>query len=185
MTSPHQDVQRRFREAVELRDIKKLLPPIEGKAIEALRLVERTRDSGGKILVAGNGGSAAMASHFASELIGSTRTRPSAVSLSADSPTLAGLANDFGWERALAFHFETISNKEDLLFAMTTSGRSENILEVLRSASLRDVKACCLTGLLGAPLDVGNVLHLEVPTLDVAIAQEVHLAIIHFIASEL
>lgn len=154
---------------------------LEGPTVLAAEaLVERLRN-GGKVLTFGNGGSSAEAGHLAEELVGRFRKnrRPfPAISLSSDSGTVTCIANDFGYETVFERQIEAFAQAGDVAVALTTSGRSENVLRALRAARQRDVLTIAMTGeagLTGAEAD-----HvIAVPSADTAIVQEVHLMIIH------
>ena len=163
-------------EAVE-RSIEKLDGPV-ASAAEAL--VERLRN-GGKVLTFGNGGSSAEASHFAEELVGRFRKnrRPlPAISLSSDSGTVTCIANDFGYETLFERQVEAFAQAGDVAVALTTSGKSENVLRALRAARSRGALTIALTGEAG--LNGAEADHvIAVPSADTAIVQEVHLIVIH------
>ena len=149
-------------------------------ASAATALVERLRN-GGKVLTFGNGGSSAEASHLAEELVGRFRKnrRPlPAISLSSDSGTVTCIANDFGYETLFERQVEAFAQAGDVAVALTTSGKSENVLRALRAARSRGAVTIALTGeagLSGAEAD-----HvIAIPSSDTAIVQEIHLMIIH------
>jgi D-sedoheptulose 7-phosphate isomerase len=94
-------------------------------------------NSGGKILLCGNGGSAAQAQHLAGELLGRYKTnrRPlAAITLAADASVLTCIGNDYGFEEVFSRQVRALGRPGDVLIALTTSGRSPNILEALRAA---------------------------------------------------
>ena len=93
--------------------------------------------AGGKILICGNGGSAAMASHFAAELIvrfAKNRVALPCISLTADQAVLTACANDFGYEHVFARQIEALGQQGDVLIALSTSGRSRNVLRAIAEA---------------------------------------------------
>jgi D-sedoheptulose 7-phosphate isomerase len=143
-------------------------------------LVERLRN-GGKVLTFGNGGSSAEASHLAEELVGRFRKnrRPfPAISLSSDSGTVTCIANDFGYETLFERQIEAFAQSGDVAVALTTSGKSENVVRALRAARSRGVLTIALTGEAGLTgADADHVI--AVPSADTAIIQEMHLLIIH------
>jgi D-sedoheptulose 7-phosphate isomerase len=137
--------------------------------------------AGGKVLTFGNGGSSAEASHFAEELVGrfrKTRRPFPAISLSADSGTVTCISNDFGYEALFERQIEAFVQKGDVAVALTTSGKSENVIRALKAARSRGAITIAMTGeagLTGAEAD-----HvLAVPSADSAFIQEVHLMLIH------
>jgi D-sedoheptulose 7-phosphate isomerase len=149
-------------------------------ASAAEALVEGVRN-GGKVLTFGNGGSAAEASHLAEELVGRFRKnrRPfPAISLASDSGTVTCIANDFGYETVFERQIEAFARPGDVAVALTTSGKSENVIRALRAARSRGAVTIALTGEAGlAESDADHVI--AVPSEDTAIVQEVHLIVIH------
>jgi len=138
--------------------------------------------AGGKILICGNGGSAADAQHFAAELVGRfRRARPSwsAIALTVDASILTSLGNDFGFEQIFAHQVQALGRPGDILVAISTSGRSKNVLAAVEVAAALGMKTIGLTGegasLLGDMVD----LHLPIPSANTAFIQQGHMAVIH------
>src|SRR5260363_227195 len=139
----------------------------------------------GKILVCGNGGSAADAQHFAAELIGRfERERPSlaAIALCADTAALTAIGNDYGFTQAFARQIRGLGQPGDVLMALSTSGNSENVLAAVDQAHESGMSVIALTGKGGgcardALLDTD--LHLCVPSASTMRIQEAHALIIH------
>jgi D-sedoheptulose 7-phosphate isomerase len=150
-------------------------------------VVSRLR-SGNKVLACGNGGSAADAQHLVAELVGRFRHERgalAAMSLLGDAPALTAIANDYGFEHVFARQIEALARAGDLLFAITTSGNSQNV--VLAAEAARRL-GCCVVAFTGE--DSGRVamhadLVLAVPSRSVARVQEVHTLAIHAIAEAL
>lgn len=137
--------------------------------------------AGHKVLTFGNGGSSAEASHLAEELVGrfrKTRRPFPAISLSADSATVTCISNDFGYDAVFERQIEAFAQPGDVAVALTTSGKSENVLRALRLARQRGVVTIALTGAAGlSGAEADHVL--AVPSTDGALVQEVHLMLIH------
>jgi D-sedoheptulose 7-phosphate isomerase len=154
---------------------------LEGATDAAARALASAVSGGAKLLTFGNGGSSAEASHLAEELVGrfrKTRRPFPAISLSSDSGTVTCISNDFGYETLFERQIEAFAQKGDVAVALTTSGRSENVIRALRAAKLRGAITIALTG--SAGLDGAEADHvLAVPSDDSAIVQEVHLILIH------
>jgi D-sedoheptulose 7-phosphate isomerase len=139
----------------------------------------------GKILVCGNGGSAADAQHFAAELVGRfERERPElpAIALTTDSSLLTAVANDYSFEQIFAKQVRALGAKGDVLLAISTSGNSRNVIAAIEAARQRDMHVVALTGKGGGQM--GGLLgdsdvHLCVPHSRTARIQEVHLLTIH------
>ncbi|MDC1318126.1 D-sedoheptulose 7-phosphate isomerase [Candidatus Thioglobus sp.] len=143
-----------------------------------------TIKNGGKILLLGNGGSAADAQHIAAELIGRYKTDRKglpAVALTTDSSALTAIANDFGYESVFDRQVEALANKGDTVIGISTSGKSSNVISALKLAS----KLKCTTiGFSGQDAEVMNKIcdvNLTVPSSDTARIQEMHILIGHTI----
>jgi len=140
--------------------------------------------AGKKILIMGNGGSAADALHFAAELVGRFKRERGAlpaVCLNADVATLTAVGNDYDFSRIFQRQVEALANPGDIVFVISTSGESENILLALNAANRMD---CVPFGLLGKAggMAAQMVEHpLVVPSMDPARIQEVHILIIHIL----
>jgi D-sedoheptulose 7-phosphate isomerase len=149
----------------------------------ARRIIEAYRASG-KVLLAGNGGSAADAQHIATELVGRfkrERAALPAIALTTDTSLLTALANDYGYETVFRRQVEALGNPGDILVAITTSGSSPNILEAARAARSRGVFVIGLTGQTGGDLKGVADLLLDVPSADTPRIQEAHITIAHII----
>ena len=139
---------------------------------------------GGKVLVFGNGGSAADAQHMAAELVGRLeRERPAiaAVALSTDTSILTAVANDFGFERVFARQIDALGRTGDVALAISTSGDSQNVLAGVAAARERGLKVVALTGRDGGQLGRRADVHVNVPVADTARAQEVHRTLLHIV----
>lgn len=142
----------------------------------------KTLQTGGKILICGNGGSAADAQHFAAELVGRfRRTRPNwaAIALTVDASILTSLGNDFGFEQIFARQVQALGRAGDILVAISTSGRSKNVLAAVEVAAALDLTTVGLTGegtsKLGEMVDYP----LPIPSSNTAFIQQGHMAVIH------
>ena len=139
---------------------------------------------GGKVLLVGNGGSAADAQHIAGELVSRFAfDRPGlpAIALTTDTSILTAIGNDYGYERLFARQVQALGCAGDVLIAYSTSGKSPNILLALREARAKGI--CCVgfTGNRGGPMrDVCDHL-LEVPSADTPKIQEGHLVLGHIL----
>ena len=121
------------------------LPEVRTLAGVVCEALER----GNKLLVFGNGGSAAEAQHLAGEMLGrfrATRRPLAAIALSTDPSTLTGIANDFGYDEIFARQIEALAEPGDIVIGITTSGRSENILRGLRAGRARGAVVVAWTG---------------------------------------
>ena len=149
----------------------------------AARLVETLR-AGRKVLVAGNGGSAAEAQHFAAELVGRFRREraPHAVlSLTTDTSILTAIANDYAYEDVFGRQVFALGRPGDLLLAFSTSGESENLLRAAMAARQRQLVVVALTGARPSRLERLADVTVRVPVADPAEAQELHKIITHIL----
>ena len=145
-------------------------------------LIRQTLHSGNKILICGNGGSAADAQHIAAELVGryEAERRPwPAIALTTDTSALTALSNDYGYEEVFARQVQALARENDLLIALSTSGRSANVIRAAEKARELGCKTIALTGADGGPLSSVCDLVLSVPTLRTSRVQELHITIGH------
>lgn len=152
----------------------------------AARYAETLR-AGGKLLFAGNGGSAADAQHLATEyVVRLRRNRPAlaALALTTDSSLLTAAANDLGFEQVFARQVEALGRPGDLLILHSTSGRSPNLLAAARAARGQGIGVVALVGPPGTPLAELADLVLVVGGDDPSHVQEIQLAVQHLIARE-
>lgn len=157
---------------------------VSSRVESAAAALAATVASGGKILAAGNGGSAAEAQHFSAELVGRLyphreRGPLPAVALHADTSTLTAVGNDYGYDQVFARQVEALGRPGDALVVFSTSGRSPNLVRAVEVAARLGVVT---VGLLGAP---GSPLHercdhvLGVDSASMAAVQECHLVLLH------
>jgi len=143
--------------------------------------------AGGKVLVCGNGGSAAEASHFVGELMGffQDHARPPlpAINLAADPAVVTAIANDTSFARVFERQVEALGKPGDVLIAISTSGQSENVSRAVVAARARDMDVIALTCGTGGELATltPNVLAAP-PGMDTAAGQEWHLKVLHDLA---
>lgn len=159
---------------------KQLVQQIENAA----QICINSLNSEGKILLAGNGGSAADAQHIAGEFVSRfafDRPGLSAVSLATDTSILTAIGNDYGYERLFARQIQALAQKGDVFIAYSTSGTSPNIVEALKEAKLREVSTIGFTGnRKGTMCEFCDVV-LEVPSAITPKIQEGHLVIGHIL----
>ena len=152
------------------------------EAESAGRALVTSLATGGKVICFGNGGSSSQASHMAGELTGrfsKSRMPLPALSLSADAGTVTCIANDFGYDALFERQIEAFAQNGDIALALTTSGKSTNVIRGVKAAKTRGAATIALTGsagLIGADAD-----HLlAVPSDVTAHIQEIHLMLLHF-----
>ena len=176
-------VEREFAESLEAnrRSAAVLAVPIA----EAAALMIECLGGGGKILSCGNGGSAADAQHFASELLNRFETERAslpAVALTTDSSTLTSIANDRSYDEVFSRQVSGLGRAGDVLLAISTSGASPNVTRAVRAAHRAGMRVVALTGRDGGPLSkcLGEAdIELRAPHTRTARIQEIHLLAIH------
>jgi phosphoheptose isomerase len=153
----------------------------------AAELLIASLRTGGKLLICGNGGSAADAQHLATEFV-STLTidnpRPSipAIALTTDSSLITAIANDFGVEGVFARQVESLGRPGDVLIAISTSGNSANVVRAAERARSQDLRVIALTGETGGALAPLADAAVRVPSTVTAHIQECHLAVEQLLA---
>jgi len=138
--------------------------------------------SGGKILIFGNGGSAADAQHIAAELVGrykSDRKGLPAVALTTDTSALTSIANDFGYDQIFQRQIEALANPEDVVIGISTSGNSLNVISALKLSKKIGCKTIGLTGSDGGDMNKICDVNIVVPASDTPRIQEMHILIGH------
>jgi D-sedoheptulose 7-phosphate isomerase len=157
-------------------------------AHEIARAMIAALRSGNKILLIGNGGSAADAQHIAAEIVGRYRQdRPAwpAIALTTDSSALTSIANDYGFEQVFARQVEGLGQRGDVLLALSTSGKSPNIVAALRLARERGLVTVGFTGTRGENLRATCDHLLVAPSDDTPVIQQIHLALAHGICDQI
>jgi D-sedoheptulose 7-phosphate isomerase len=152
----------------------------------AVATLTKSCKNGGRILICGNGGSAADSQHFAGELVATFRRgleRPgiSALALSNDIATLTALANDFSYEDVYSRQVEAHGRKGDCLICISTSGNSENVLRAASRAKSLDLNVISITGNMGARLSQASDISIIVPSSDTQVIQNTYQFLLHVI----
>ncbi|ENM5785189.1 phosphoheptose isomerase [Vibrio metoecus] len=150
----------------------------------AAKLIADSFKQGGKVLSCGNGGSHCDAMHFAEELTGRYReNRPGYPGIAISDPShLSCVSNDFGYEYVFSRYVEAVGAKGDVLFGLSTSGNSGNILKAIDAAKAKGMKTIALTGKDGGKMAGLADVEIRVPHFGYADRiQEVHIKIIHII----
>jgi len=149
-------------------------------------LLRQTLEGGGKILLFGNGGSAADAQHFAAELVGRyLKERPGlpALALSTDTSALTAIGNDYGFDRVFARQVEALARPGDAAVGISTSGNSPNVLEGLREARRRGCRTLALLGRDGGAIAPEVEAALVYPAAETPRIQEAHAVLIHLLCA--
>lgn len=143
--------------------------------------------AGNKLLLIGNGGSAADAQHIAAEIVGRYKRERAAwpaIALTTDTSALTAIGNDYGFEQIFTRQLQGLGQKGDVLIALTTSGRSPNILAALKLAREMGIVAVGFTGLKGESLRAACDHILISPTDDTPAVQQIHMMALHAICDE-
>ena len=138
---------------------------------------------GGKIIFCGNGGSFADAQHLSAEFTSRflfDRPGLSSIALGTNSSSMTAIGNDYGYENVFSREIESIGNSVDILFAITTSGNSSNVLEVIDAAKRKKIETIVMTGSERGKLG-NDVETLNIPSTDIPRIQECHILIGHII----
>jgi phosphoheptose isomerase len=177
-------VQALFDEAIALH--RSVRDSVQEPVIEAAEAIRSALGAGGKLLVFGNGGSAADAQHMAAELVGRferERDGMAAIALTADTSIVTSVANDFTFDWVFARQVDALGKAEDVALGISTSGRSANVLRAIEAANARGMKTIALTGRDGGTIGKAAAMHINIPHPSTARVQEVHRTVIHAICS--
>jgi phosphoheptose isomerase len=150
--------------------------------LDAAAAISKAVTTGGKLLLFGNGGSAADAQHVAAELVGRyqrERAALAAIALTADTSVLTSIANDSAYNLVFARQVEALGRAGDVALGISTSGASPNVVAALEAARARGLLTIALTGRDGGPVGRAAAIHLNVPSEVTARVQEVHRTLLH------
>ncbi len=164
--------------------LRDMAPMIE----DAVTALIETLQKGGKILVCGNGGSAADAQHFAAELVGrfeAERKGLPAIALTTDTSILTAIGNDYGFERVFSRQVSALGATGDILIGISTSGNSRNVLEAVGSAKRIGMKTIGLLGGNGGKLAEAVDTAIVVRNPRTARIQEAHILLLHYWAGRI
>ena len=184
MAIPSQQADRILAIWEEHLEVAKALPHLCSAVSDAVDMICGSLTTGGQLLLAGNGGSAADAQHIAAELTGRflRERRPlRAIALHANTSALTAIGNDYGYEHVFARELSAHARPGDVLLAISTSGSSRNILRAIEAARQRKVKVVGLTGETGGQMRDTCDLCLCIPSKSTARIQEMHITIGHTI----
>lgn len=165
-------------------EVARALPRMASDVAKAVEMIHASLAGGGKLLIAGNGGSAADAQHIAAELTGRfmrERKPLPAIALHANSSALTAIGNDYGYEQVFARELAAHARPGDVLLAISTSGGSKNILRAIEEAREKKVAVIGMTGESGGTMRTACDLCLCVPSKSTARIQEMHIMIGHTI----
>jgi len=176
---------KKFRESADLK--KAFAKKNCDKIIEVVRLITESLKSGNKIMLFGNGGSAADAQHIAAEFVNrlrkSKRDRPplAALALTTDTSILTSISNDSDFSNIFSRQIRALGKKGDIAWGISTSGNSPNLIKAIKVAQKLEIKTLGFTGKGGGEMGTLVNYHLNVESNDVLRIQEVHIALSHII----
>ena len=174
-------VRRRIRESVETKQ--RLADDVHVRfVVDCAELLTGSLRDGGKVILCGNGGSSADASHLAAELLGRfklDRDPLPALSLTDNVPSITAIANDIGYERSFSRQVRGLGRAGDVLIGISTSGTSANVLDAVQAARDVGIHTVGFTGASGGPLAESTELCLRVPSEDTARIQEGYMLVGH------
>lgn len=151
---------------------------------KAARAIIKAFRLGGKLLIFGNGGSAADSQHMAAELVGrfkKERRALPAVALTTNTSTLTAIANDYGYDATFSRQVMALGRKGDVAIGISTSGNSSNVLAAISEAKALDMETISLTGGNGGKLIHASGISITVNADDTPRVQEAHITIIHIL----
>nr|WP_069636848.1 D-sedoheptulose 7-phosphate isomerase [Campylobacter pinnipediorum] len=148
------------------------------------KIITQALSNGNKILICGNGGSAADAQHFAAELIGRYKTERKAlpaIAITTDTSALTAIGNDYGYDVVFSRQVEGLANKDDVLVGISTSGNSANVINAFLKAKEIGAKTIGLSGKDGGKMNNICDINFIAPSSDTPRIQEMHIFVIHTI----
>ena len=160
----------------------KKLNEMQDIILAASKIIKNTFLAGNKVLLCGNGGSASDCNHIAAEFISrfqKERSSLPAISLAANNSIITAISNDYSFENVFSRQIEGLGNKNDVLIAISTSGKSKNVLRAIEQAKKQDLKVIFLTGINKTNSNVD--LEINVPSNVTCEIQEMHIAIAHIL----
>lgn len=163
-----------------VQDMRKIMPEVASAGLRVRTALEKGR----KILICGNGGSAADSQHMAAEFVGrfvKERQSLPALALTVDTSLLTAVGNDYGFDCVFSRQVEGLGQEGDVLIAISTSGNSANVVKAVKTAKEKGIYVIALTGENGGTLVKESDLCLAVPSQVTARIQEMHIMIIHMI----
>lgn len=157
---------------------------MEKDVMQASGIINNAIKNGNKIIIFGNGGSAADAQHFAAELSGrykKERKGLAGIAISTDTSALSAIGNDYGFEFVFSRQVEAIAKSGDVLFGISTSGNSKNVINAFKKGDEIGCINIGLSGKNGGEMNNSCKINLVVPSNDTPRIQEAHILIIHFL----
>lgn len=171
-----------LKESISIKE--QVLKTMTGEINKVADYMVASLKTGGKVLLFGNGGSAADAQHIAAELVGRfklERRGLPAIALSVNTSTLTSIGNDYGYEEIFSRQVEALASKNDIAIAISTSGNARNVIAGVLEAKKQKIKTVALTGSGGGQLAPLVDIALIIPSQNTPRIQEVHITIGHIL----
>tara|TARA_B100001173_G_C15698821_1_gene425168 strand:- start:21 stop:587 length:567 start_codon:yes stop_codon:yes gene_type:complete len=175
----HQEIYEHIKVANSIFDLSKDI-------IDCAKLCNECLKNEGKVLLFGNGGSASDAQHIAAELVGRYKMERSglaAIALTTDTSVITSIGNDFGYNNIFRRQVEAIANKGDILIGISTSGKSDNVINALKLAKKINCTPIGMSGRNGGEMNKICKINLVISSEDTARIQEMHILIGHIICN--
>ncbi|MCE3046774.1 D-sedoheptulose 7-phosphate isomerase [Helicobacter kayseriensis] len=175
-------IKQEFQEHIQT--TQKSLEELQSLICEVSNLLINTLKQKKKILICGNGGSAADAQHFSAELTGRyklERRGLPAIALSTDTSALTAIGNDYGFDFVFSRQVEALAEEGDVVFGISTSGNSLNVINALKTGKELGCQCIGLSGKGGGKMNEVCDMHLVIPSCDTPRIQEMHILIIHLL----
>ena len=161
-----------------------LKPEVIDKILMASGVLIETLKNGGKVLLCGNGGSAADCQHWAAEMTGrflKERKSLGFIALTTNASELTSIGNDYSFDKVFSRQVEGLGGTGDILVCISTSGKSKNVIAAAKVAKKKGIKVICLTGKAPSPLSKISDITISVPSVQTPRIQEAHSLIIHIL----
>lgn len=179
-------IKKEFQEHLEV--AQETLKLLESSIEEVAHLLISTLKQQKKILICGNGGSAGDAQHFSAEMTGRYKVERkglASIALNTDTSALTAIGNDYGFDFVFSRQVEALANEGDVLFAISTSGNSTNVINALKVAKTKKCIRIGLSGKGGGEMRKDCDYHLIIPSDNTPRIQEMHILIIHLLCQKL
>jgi len=177
-------IKQRIKESIEAKQRFLESSGVDGIRI-AVNVIVESLKNGGKVLICGNGGSAADAQHIAAELVGKfwklERRGYPAIALSSNTSNLTAWGNDYEFQTIFSRQVEALGKKEDVLIGLSTSGNSDNVIKAMEKAKSLGMGVISLTGHEGGKMKDLSDININVPSNDTPRIQECHSVIYHIL----
>ncbi|MCK5130437.1 MAG: D-sedoheptulose 7-phosphate isomerase [Clostridiales bacterium] len=177
-------IKSQLKESIDIKS--KIIEGFTDQIINIIKAIITSYKNEGKVILLGNGGSAADAQHIAAEFVGRfavNRPPLPAIALTTDSSILTAVGNDYGFNKIFARQVEAIVNENDVVIGISTSGNSPNVLEALKVAKGKGATIIGFSGVGGKLSDIVDI-SFNVPSNNTPRIQEVHITVLHIICDQ-